>query len=310
MGLSPQDVEEMMEAEGDDQEDEDADFSKEPRLFVDGPVDLPERLQYPEGDTGESLVQSRTDRQEGGMDFPFTLLDPRGPDPVVILTERGMTRFAADESHHGHGIHPLEIAELMTRKYGKSWTSWGTDTMRQTLQHDLGHDPDIAILNVIHALQVLAENPRGFWGDHDIFENVILGLNGMQAHTGVDDYVSPGQMAFGVTIAKDLIGGQPEDSVKAYTAVRLFGNPNDPHDSGPGILFAMEPLQYAQGYLDLLNQRHGGAQIDKAAIRSRLRELHDTPLEEAGLSSADPVDNQVALLLGVRDYVLEQEAGV
>jgi hypothetical protein len=169
---------------------------------------------------------------------------------------------------------------------------------------------DTDTFNTLMALQTLLGNPEGFWDDYNIFEDVVLGLNGVTPNFGGPDFVSPGQLAFGVYVAQDLVGGEPSPEVRAYTAIRLHGDPRDPTNSAPGLIWALPPLDYCQEELDELVNRAGGppAPDYKKKIQERFRELGDKSLDDVELSPSSWLDLQVAQLLAIRDYIELQEA--
>ena len=230
----------------------------------------------------------------------------QSPEPENKMPEYDRTQSAIKTSEDEEAqkrITPFQLLNWLMETYGEAWADWEPETLYQTLAQDLGSPPDEAMFNVIMALQILLLRTEAFWADPPIFEDTILGLNGITPNFGGPDDMSPGQLVYGVWVAQELAPMTPTEQVQTYAAARLFE---------AGLIVAMYPVTWAQPMLDRICQNQGGGdcQVNKDIVWERFKSLANTPLEETGLSDTDPIDRQVARMLVVRDYIELHEGGL
>jgi hypothetical protein len=200
-------------------------------------------------------------------------------------------------------IHPVDLFKLMGETYGNAWLDWEPETIVQTITNDIGEMPDDEVEINLFAMQALVAASQEFWHNPTVFKNIVLGLNGIdpdfRAPPGDNDGVTPPQIMFAVRVAQELkLLVEPGPEVKLYVGLKFLDR---------GITYLTPQLAWAQADLDryLASRR---IPANNGAVQQRLSMFAHTPIDEVELSSADPVDTQVAHLLTIRDYVMEREA--
>lgn len=215
---------------------------------------------------------------------------PQAAPPEEPQEDGGQT--LAEETE----LHPILVRDFLNQSLGQDWISWEPETLYQELQRLTGESPDEDTFNTVLAIQALHIAPD-YWEDHNAFEKINLALNGVTPDTDApEEYISPGQMLFGVIMAMELLGmeGEPPlgPDVLAYIGTRL---------AQEGLVLAPGLIQAAQPDLE---KQFGSRLVDPQVVAQKFEQFIDVPLDQAGLEgSPDPVDEQVSRLLQIRDYV-------
>ena len=181
--------------------------------------------------------------------------------------------------------HPLKLYRKMDTAEDE-WPEWEFEAIVDWLGPIEGADMEI-VGNVMGALQVLLFRPDRFWGEWEVFENCIHAFNGNIPHFGSVQPPSPGELLWGVHVARDLTDGEPEYEVVSYTQACLFT---------AGISIGIDPIDQIEVFSS--NPSH------RTAVRKRVNEvikLHDGGDEDITWEETD-VDIESARLLAAYIY--------
>jgi hypothetical protein len=161
----------------------------------------------------------------------------------------------------------------------------------------MGQYPEEKDQNLLMAIRALIISPA-YWQMPMAFEKISLALNGMIPDVREqEEYISPAQMAFSVTIAKQISPfAQHADAtfgpdVVMYIAMRLHEH---------GMVLAPPPLEAAQ---QALAGQFQDVTVTPDMVESKLVEAVQSPDTVVLDSENDPVDQQVSQILAMYQYL-------
>lgn len=174
---------------------------------------------------------------------------------------------------------PLEIAEHLTARLGRTWLVWEPETLWAELRR-LGETLSEPLKNKISAARTLFVSDV-FWRDHLAFEKVALAFNDRIPLFDQYQHPSPAMLANAVEEAAKIRRAAFSEEVLRYIAAVALDD---------GLVALPEPLTAAQPHLDTLLSPEG-------------RTLRDDVLAGAGPFDETPAGIQRAKRAAILEYV-------
>jgi len=194
-------------------------------------------------------------------------------------------------------LHPMKVKDVADKLLGQEWPGWEPETTFEMFKRALGQYPEEKDQNLLMGIRALIVSPA-YWTMPMAFEKISLALNGMIPDVREqEEYISPAQMAFAVSIAKQISPFVQGDvapfssDVVMYIAVRLHEH---------GMVLAAPPFEAAQ---QALSGQFQDVSVTPDMVQSKLMEA----IESQGTATLDsdnnPVDQQVSQILAMYQYL-------
>lgn len=159
-----------------------------------------------------------------------------------------MPSFAPRSLLTYQGTHPLVLDVYLLQQLGPEYYEWEPETVWREAVRVTGA-PNVSEVNrnKIQAVRTvhLADTSFKRW---EVFEKIIMALNGVVPRFDVMQKPDLGQLLFGVSIMQQLRGEKLSDEVVRYIAAALLTD---------GLSFAPDPIQKANQLLKEMHPMHG-----------------------------------------------------
>jgi hypothetical protein len=135
--------------------------------------------------------------------------------------------------------HPVVLDFVLLKQFGTTWFSWLPDTVLHEIEREF--KTSIAEINKIKLLAAKTLHVSdAFWDHWEVFEKMILALNGLVPRMGVMQPPDVPLLMSGIDIANTLRKETFNEEVSRYTAACFLYNE---------LQYAPEPCDFCQQYI-------------------------------------------------------------
>lgn len=181
--------------------------------------------------------------------------------------------------------NPIELARQLDDSTGKEWREWELETLRDHCETD----DDVAMLDLIAAVQVVLTNPDVFEG-WSLFHHVVTAFNHRRANFQHFDAPSTLELAWAVTAIKALSQSDFGVEIRRYI----------------GAMCLNEGLVYFP-WIDLNLATEKWANVDEVELAADVKKHWDSgalkDLEPSEVDDKDKLHVQLAKIVAAQAYV-------
>ena len=217
------------------------------------------------------------------------------PEEEVVPEPELPSRTTHGKLFSDKRANPLQILDILTRRYKTDWVKWEPETLWWALRRDFGPVGDVT-RNKIGALRVAVGTDIP-WLDWDVFEDSGLAWNDIVPVIGTFQPMTPMQTAFAVNVLRTI---RPDEEfsheVRAYISAIL-----DDH----GFVYAPEEMF---GNVQELLDRKVWLEGFRSDVESAWEKIQDHDPETIAWNGENPLDIHLLKLSVVKRYLAEREA--
>lgn len=207
--------------------------------------------------------------------------EPGEPREPQTLIKGGQSQWAEPLE----SADPIVLSLMLIKNFQNKWTEWEPETLWSEMVSRMGFIPSEDLRGRIMAIRLLIGTDR-FHTDFQVFEKVVLTLNGRKPVFNTMQAVSPEEIARALTWATKLQERDFDEKVLAYIAAVCFDE---------GLYYLPDPLHIAQKQLDRLLKNDGL----RDSVMKRWEAVKHTDLEQLQLQEETPVDIIIARMASV-----------
>ena len=266
-------------------------------------AETPPGTRAPDGDAVAATPAATASKPDQVIDTRPPTVDAEPPAEASEEDEADVQPdTAAPPARATHGkifsarrTHPMRLFDVLGARYGEDWLFWEPETLWWAIRRDFGPVGDLT-RNKIQALR-LAATSYSPWADFDVFEKCGLAWNDVVPVFGAWQPMSPSQVAFTVTILRELHREAPwAHEAAAYEAAVLDEN---------GFVFA--PEEWFPGAQAILDRKAENAAL-KAEVQRAWEKLAGRDLSTLEWRADQALDVHIARLFVVQTYLAERAA--